>query len=57
MDGIDPPTPVLHIQWETRKGIISKWGKGSQTVPSCSKPGVRESNTRRAMLMCATASP
>src|SRR6478672_3406837 len=36
---------------------ISTCGKGSQTVPSCSGPGVRESSTRRAMFRCASASP
>ena len=57
IDGIEPPMPVCHIQRESRKGSMSRCGRGSQTVPNCSGPGVHESNTRRAMLMCATASP
>ena len=39
MEGIDPPTPVCHIQLEIRNGIISRCGSGSQTVPNCSRPG------------------
>ena len=37
---MEPPTPVRHIQSETRNGIISRCGSGSHTVPSCSRPGV-----------------
>src|SRR5579862_8751283 len=57
MDGIDPPKPVCHAQSETTNGMIKMCGRGSHTVPTCSGPGVFESNTRRAMLICATASP
>ena len=38
-------------------GSISRCGSGSQTVPICSGPGVRESRMRRAMFRCASASP
>ena len=57
IDGIEPPTPLCHIHFDSRNGIIKRCGNGSQTVPNCSNPGVCESKTRRAMLMCATASP
>ena len=52
-----PPAPLRHRFMETRNGIISKCWSGSHTVSSCSRPGVFESNTRRAMLMWAMASP
>src|SRR5437660_620272 len=41
----------------TMKGIVNRCGRGSHTEPNWSGPGVRESKTRRAMLICATASP
>src|SRR5215470_5041674 len=53
IDGIEPPAPLCHIRSEVRKGIINRCGSGNQTVPSCSGPGVLESKTRRAMLICA----
>ncbi len=57
MDGIEPPAPLCHSLFETMNGMISRCGSGNHTVPNCKSPGVLESNTRRAMLMCATASP
>src|SRR3954470_12302074 len=57
IDGIEPPTPLDHILSFTRNGIINRCGKGNHTVPSWARPGNCESKTRRAILMCATASP
>ena len=57
MEGIAPPMPLLQPESEMMKGMVSRCCSGSHTVPSCCGPGVRESKTRRAMLMCATASP
>src|SRR6185312_3345473 len=57
MEGKAPARPDCHHSSLQTKGTMSRCGSGSHTEPSWRKPALEESIMRRAMLMCATASP
>src|ERR1035438_7176699 len=50
-----PPAPLRHSASTSTNGSMSRCGSGSQTVPSCSYPGVRRSRMRRARLRGGSA--
>src|SRR5258708_14812897 len=56
-EGIAPARPLRQSSVSAASRTINRCGNGSHTVPIWSKPGVRESVTRRAILRCEAASP
>ena len=59
MLAMEPAMPLIHSALFHTNGSIRMCGSGSQTVPNWKNDDSHErlSSTRRAMLMCATASP